>query len=181
MLRPHHPHAAEPQHLNNSSGLGNARKEGVEGIKCPFCGHLDTKVLDSRETDNGAVTRRRRECLKCEKRFTTYEHIEMELMVVKKDGKREPFDRNKLRLGLVKACEKRPISMEKIDAMTSEIEADLVGKEAQEIKSTMIGELVMKKLKKVDKVAYIRFASVYREFADLTSFKKEVEKLLVKK
>ena len=151
-------------------------------IKCPFCGHLDTKVLDSRETDNGAVTRRRRECLKCVKRFTTYEHIEMaNLMVVKKDSKREPFDRNKLRLGLIKACEKRPVSMEKIDLMVSEIEAELMTKETTEIKSTTIGELVMKKLKKADKVAYIRFASVYRDFADLTSFKKEVEKLLEKK
>ncbi len=150
-------------------------------IKCPFCGHLDTKVLDSRETDNGAVTRRRRECLKCSKRFTTYEHIEMELMVVKKDGKREPFDRNKLRIGVIKACEKRPISMERIEAMVSEIEAELLGLEKTEIKSSAIGELVMKKLKKVDKVAYIRFASVYRDFADLTSFKKEVERLLENK
>ncbi len=151
-------------------------------IKCPFCGHLDTKVLDSRETDNGAVTRRRRECLKCSKRFTTYEHIEMAgLMVVKKDGKREPFDRNKLRLGVIKACEKRPISIERIDALISEIEAEIMNLEKTEIKSSTVGELVMKKLKKVDKVAYIRFASVYRDFADLTSFKKEVEKLLEKK
>jgi len=154
----------------------------VVTIKCPFCGHLDTKVLDSRETDNGAVTRRRRECLKCSKRFTTYEHIEMAgLMVVKKDGKREPFDRNKLRLGVIKACEKRPISIERIDALISEIEAEIMNLEKTEIKSSTVGELVMKKLKKVDKVAYIRFASVYRDFADLTSFKKEVEKLLEKK
>ena len=103
------------------------------------------------------------------------------LMVVKKDSKREPFDRNKLRLGLIKACEKRPVSMEKIDLMVSEIEAELMTKETTEIKSTTIGELLMKKLKKADKVAYIRFASVYRDFADLTSFKKEVEKLLEKK
>lgn len=151
-------------------------------IKCPFCGHLDTKVLDSRETDNGAVTRRRRECLKCSKRLTTYEHIEMAgLIVVKKDGKREPFDRNKLRLGVIKACEKRPISIERIDALVSEIEAEIMNLEKTEIKSSTVGELVMKKLKKVDKVAYIRFASVYRDFADLTSFKKEVEKLLEKK
>ncbi len=100
------------------------------------------------------------------------------LMVVKKDGKREPFDRNKLRLGIVKACEKRPVSMEKIDAMVSEIEADLMTRETTEIKSSTIGELVMKKLRKADKVAYIRFASVYRDFADLTSFKKEVERLI---
>jgi len=154
----------------------------VVTIKCPFCGHLDTKVLDSRETDNGAVTRRRRECLKCSKRLTTYEHIEMAgLIVVKKDGKREPFDRNKLRLGVIKACEKRPISIERIDALVSEIEAEIMNLEKTEIKSSTVGELVMKKLKKVDKVAYIRFASVYRDFADLTSFKKEVEKLLEKK
>ena len=171
----------QTQYLNKPAGLDSRAKEGVEGIKCPFCGHLDTKVLDSRETDSGAVTRRRRECLKCAKRFTTYEHIEMELMVVKKDGKREPFDRNKLRVGVTKACEKRPISMEKIDALVSEIEAELLGKEQSEAKSTAIGELVMRKLKKVDKVAYIRFASVYRDFTDLTSFKKEVEKLLEKK
>ena len=151
-------------------------------IKCPFCGHLDTKVLDSRETDNGAVTRRRRECLTCEKRFTTYEHIEMaDLVVVKKDGKREPFDRNKLRIGIIKACEKRPVSMEKIDALVSEIEAELANKETTEVKSSVIGELIMKKLKKIDKVAYIRFASVYRDFADLTLFKKEVEKLIQNK
>jgi len=103
------------------------------------------------------------------------------LIVVKKDGKREPFDRNKLRLGVIKACEKRPISIERIDALVSEIEAEIMNLEKTEIKSSTVGELVMKKLKKVDKVAYIRFASVYRDFADLTSFKKEVEKLLEKK
>lgn len=148
-------------------------------MKCPYCSHPETKVLDKRDTENDAITRRRRECLKCEKRFTTYEHIEMvDLTVIKKDGKREQFDRQKLKTGVVKACEKRSIEGEKIDELISQIEADLLGMDSIEITSAKLGEMVMKRLKKLDKVAYIRFASVYRDFADLTEFKEELDKLL---
>lgn len=151
-------------------------------MKCPYCSHQETKVLDKRDTENNAVTRRRRECLKCEKRFTTYEHIEMvDLHIIKKEGKREQFDRQKLKAGVLKACEKRPIPVEKIDELVSQIEAELLDMDSTEITSAKLGELVMRKLKKLDKVAYIRFASVYRDFADLTEFKEELDKLLVKK
>ena len=151
-------------------------------MKCPYCSQLETKVLDKRETDNDAVTRRRRQCLTCEKRFTTYEHIEMvDLMIVKKDGSRQQFDRQKLKNGILKACEKRPIDLEKLDTVVSQIEAELLNSDGTEIASAKLGELVMKKLKKLDKVAYIRFASVYRDFADLTEFKEELDRLLAAK
>lgn len=147
-------------------------------MKCPFCGNTETKVLDKRETGDLEVTRRRRECLKCRKRFTTYERIEtIGLFVVKKDGRREQFNLEKLKNGILKACEKRPISMEKIEQTVYSIEAELKAKNKKEIQSKEIGELIMKKLKKLDKVAYIRFASVYREFQDLSSFKEELSKL----
>ena len=150
-------------------------------MKCPFCSQTETKVVDKRETEEDNVTRRRRECLKCEKRFTTYERVEMSnITIVKKNEKRETFDRDKLKRGLLKACEKRPVSSEQIEIVVNEIEAELRGKDTTEIPSTVIGELVMRKLKKLDKVAYIRFASVYREFADLESFEKELKNLLKK-
>ena len=147
-------------------------------MKCPYCGHKETKVLDKRETEDLSVTRRRRECLKCKKRFTTYEEIEdFELVIVKKDSKRERFDRHKLLTGILKACEKRPVSMEKIEDIVKEIEAELREKGENEIPSKKLGQMVMRKLKALDKVAYIRFASVYREFEDLESFREELGKL----
>ncbi len=150
-------------------------------MKCPFCPSPETKVVDKREIENEAVTRRRRECLKCEKRFTTYEHIEVvNLNVIKKDGRREKFDRNKLKSGIIKACEKRPVSGEKVDQVVSDVEYELMGKEREEITSKTLGELVMRRLRKLDKVAYIRFASVYRDFADITMFKSELDKLAPK-
>jgi transcriptional repressor NrdR len=147
-------------------------------MKCPYCSNPDTKVTDKRDSEEG-VTRRRRECLKCEKRFTTYERVEtLELAIVKKDGRREQFDRKKLFSGIQKACEKRPVGQEEIEKSVDSIEAELRKMETTEITSKEVGEMVMKQLKKLDKVAYIRFASVYREFADLESFKKELEKLI---
>lgn len=151
-------------------------------MKCPYCSNEDTRVMDKRETEDSVVTRRRRECLKCRKRFTTYERIEnLELTVVKKNGGREKFDRHKLISGLLKACEKRPIPREKIEKIADDIEAKLRSHKETEIDSSFIGGLVMKKLKRLDKVAYIRFASVYREFADLDSFKEEMGKLIKNK
>jgi len=144
-------------------------------MRCPFC-QSDTRVIDKR--DSGEHTRRRRECLVCFKRFTTYERIESPpLMVIKKDGRRQPFDREKIKTGILKACEKRPISAERIDALTDEIERKLRNKFSTEIPSRAIGEAVMAKLKSLDKVAYIRFASVYRNFTDLGSFEKELKAL----
>ena len=143
-------------------------------MKCKFC-DADTKVTDKRESPEG--TRRRRECLKCKKRFTTYEKPEdKDIIVVKKDGRREHFSDEKLRLGLIKACEKRPVPMEKIDNTVEEIK-DKLSKKGKEVKSEMIGKEVMNKLKKLDKVAYIRFASVYKDFKDDSDFKKEVREL----
>jgi transcriptional repressor NrdR len=139
-------------------------------VKCPFCSHSETKVIETRETAE-EITRRRRECLKCEKRFTTYEKQESaSIRVIKKDGNREMFDREKIKRGITKACEKRPISSEQIDKMVDEIERKLREKHMPEVKSTVIGEQVMSKLKKVDTVAYIRFASVYKEFEAIEDF-----------
>ena len=146
-------------------------------MKCPYCYYDETKVTDTRESGN--ITRRRRECLKCEKRFTTYEHIEtLALRVIKKDGNIEAFDRNKILKGILKACEKRPVKMEKIQRVVEDIEVELRKQDNTEIPSKKIGELVMAHLKKLDKVAYIRFASVYREFKDLKSFEKEIKKVI---
>ena len=145
-------------------------------MKCPFCGYKDDKVIDSRTTKEGFAIRRRRECLSCEKRFTTYEYIEeVSLMVIKKDGRREPFDRSKILMGLVKACEKRPISMEKIEEAVRMIEHTLQRNFEREVPSKEIGELVMKGLAKLDDVAYVRFASVYRQFKDVGQFMKELK------
>ena len=143
---------------------------------CPYCTHQETRVADKR--DSGNTTRRRRECLKCGKRFSTRESVEWsEFKVIKKDGRREAFDRNKIKLGIAKACEKRPVSDEDIEKMINKIE-ERIRKKGKEIKTSMVGELVSNELKKVDKVAYIRFASVYRDFADLSDFKKEIQVLL---
>lgn len=145
---------------------------------CPFCKKGKTKVVDKRGISSGTVTRRRRECLECGKRFTTYERAEaLDLYVVKKDGRREPYDRHKLKTGILKACEKRPISQEIIDGVVDRIENELRQLKSVEVRSKIIGEKVMKELKKLDKVAYIRFASVYREFADVTDFQKELKEL----
>jgi len=145
-------------------------------MRCPFCNSEKTEVTDKRDSEN--ETRRRRECLKCKKRFTTYERLEVKnIRVIKKDGGREQFDLEKLKKGIIKACEKRPVSLEKIDQVVREIESKLAESNKKEIKSTTIGELVMKALKKLDEVAYIRFASVYREFKDLNDFKKQLKEL----
>ena len=148
-------------------------------MKCPICGHLESKVLDSRPANEGASIRRRRECLACQKRFTTFETIEIvSFMVVKKDKTRELFDRSKVKKGIVRACEKRPVTMEQIETAVSEIEQQLLSSMRSEIASTEIGELVMDKLKDLDEVAYVRFASVYRQFKDITTFRDELNKLL---
>jgi len=148
-------------------------------MRCPYCGHTGSKVVDKRDTK--MAIRRRRECLRCARRFTTYERIEAhEIVVVKKDGRREPFSREKLKIGIVKACEKRPISTERIERLVDEI-VEHLRKKGKEVRSKLIGELVMRKLKKLDKVAYIRFASVYREFADINEFREELKKLTSKK
>lgn len=148
-------------------------------MKCPFCENEDTKVIDSRHTEEGAAIRRRRECEKCGKRFTTYEKIEeVILVVIKKDGSREPFDRNKLLNGIIKACEKRPVALADMEKCVDEIERGLNNMMEKEVKSTFIGELIMEKLKDLDEVAYVRFASVYRQFTDINTFVSEIEKLL---
>lgn len=147
-------------------------------MKCPYCGHNDDKVLDSRAVREGEGIRRRRECLGCDRRFTTYEEIEeMRLMVVKKDLRREPFDRSKILKGMVTACEKRPVSAAQLDDAVEEIERALNNRGDREVNSTDIGEMVIDKLRQLDKVAYIRFASVYRQFEDVTQFKELVEVL----
>ncbi|MBI4436341.1 MAG: transcriptional repressor NrdR [Candidatus Omnitrophica bacterium] len=148
-------------------------------MKCPFCGHGEDKVVDSRESDENDYIRRRRECLKCERRYTTYERIEsIPLMVVKKDGRRQPFDRKKILLGLTKACEKRPISMEQLEELTDTIERTLQNKFEKEVMSREIGTEVMKRLHAMDDVAYVRFASVYHQFRDLNEFMDEVKDLI---
>lgn len=148
-------------------------------MKCPFCRENDNKVIDSRLSRDGSAIRRRRECLSCNRRFTTYEYIEeIPLMIIKKDKRRELFSRDKVRAGLQKACEKREISMNLIEAFIEELERDLRESEEKEIPSTVIGEKVMKKLHDLDKVAYVRFASVYRDFKDVNDFVTELKTLL---
>ena len=148
-------------------------------MRCPFCKRDDSKVLDSRESAEGAVTRRRRECLGCHKRFTTYERVE-ELMplVVKKDGRREPYDREKLISGLQKAVEKRPVSMDQLEALVAEVEARVLERGEKEVPSSLLGEEVMRRLRALDQVAYVRFASVYRSFRDIEEFMDELKGLL---
>ncbi|MDD7512355.1 MAG: transcriptional regulator NrdR [Clostridiales bacterium] len=150
-------------------------------MRCPYCENIDTKVVDSRPTDEGRAIRRRRLCEACGKRFTTYEKLEENIiMVIKKNGQRESFDRNKILNGIVKACEKRPVPMATMEEIVANIERGLNNMMEKEVESTFIGELIMDELKKVDDVAYVRFASVYREFKDADTFIKELEKLLKK-
>ena len=150
-------------------------------MKCPYCGYKEDKVIDSRASAEEEAIRRRRECLKCQRRFTTYEHIEdMPLMVVKKNGQRQAFDRNKLMSGILKACEKRSVSAGRIETVVDSIERALQRKNEKEVKSSQVGEMVMKKLHDMDKVAYVRFASVYREFKDVTEFMQELKYVLGK-
>ena len=148
-------------------------------MKCPYCGNTETKVIDSRPTDDGNTIRRRRECEICSKRCTTYEKWEeVVIMVIKKDGSRERFDRNKVLNGIIKACEKRPVSLAKMEMVVNDIERGLNNMMEKEISSTFIGELVMERLKDLDEVAYVRFASVYRQFTDINTFISEIENLL---
>ena len=150
-------------------------------MKCPFCSHRQDKVVDSRSTSEDNAVRRRRECLQCGRRFTTYEYVEeISLRVIKKDGRREPFDRKKILTGLLKACEKRPISIEKLENLISHIERTIQRRFDKEVNSREIGELVMGHLAKLDEVAYVRFASVYRQFKDVSQFMKELENVLAK-
>jgi transcriptional repressor NrdR len=150
-------------------------------MKCPFCGHIEDKVVDSRESREGDVIRRRRECLKCERRFTSYERIdEIPYMVVKKDGTREPFAREKVLAGVMKACEKRPIQMAKIEALVNQVEKYVQESRERERSTEKIGEVIMRRLKELDKVAYVRFASVYLDFKDVTEFMSELKSLVRK-
>ena len=147
-------------------------------MKCIYCGYEESKVLDSRSTEENNSIRRRRECLNCGRRFTTYETIEMTpILVVKADGSRQSFDINKVKNGLIKACEKRPVSLSQIEKMAGDIEKELQNNNEQEVASSKIGELVMNKLKETDEIAYVRFASVYKQFKDIDSFKKLIEEL----
>jgi transcriptional repressor NrdR len=148
-------------------------------MKCPYCAYLESKVVDSRPADEGASIRRRRECLSCHKRFTTYETVEsLPLMVVKKDGSRQSFDRSKVMSGVIRACEKRPVPYQDMENLVAEIEQALQNQMDREVSSAQIGELVMERLKKLDEVAYVRFASVYRQFKDINTFMTELNKLL---
>lgn len=151
-------------------------------MRCPFCAHPESKVVDSRPSDEGSSIRRRRECLACHKRFTTYETMEsLPLMVIKKDGSRQTFDKTKLLNGMIRACEKRPVAFATLQEIANEIEQALQNEMDREIPSDRIGELVMEQLKTVDEVAYVRFASVYRQFKDISTFMEELNKLLAEK
>ncbi|HKX31332.1 MAG TPA: transcriptional regulator NrdR [Blastocatellia bacterium] len=148
-------------------------------MKCPFCGHIEDKVVDSRESREGDSIRRRRECLKCERRFTSYERIdEIPYMVIKKDGRREPFNRDKVMAGLLRACEKRPVSTAKLEAIVNAVEAYVQTSPERERPTSKIGETIMRRLKELDKVAYVRFASVYLEFQDVGEFMDELKGLI---
>jgi transcriptional repressor NrdR len=148
-------------------------------VTCPFCGHREDRVIDSRESKEGDVIRRRRECLKCQRRFTTYERSdEIPYMVVKRDGRREKFDRQKILEGLLKACEKRPVPMAKLAEAIDEVESKLADSAEREMPTTAIGEMLMDRLRSVDKIAYVRFASVYRDFQDVEAFLNELKDLL---
>ena len=148
-------------------------------MKCPFCGFEDSRVIDSRPTDEGSRIRRRRECTQCGKRFTTYEIIEsLPIVVVKKDKSREPFDRNKVLSGLLRACEKRPVSLDRLEKAVDDIETQIQNSLEREVSTTKIGEYVMEQLMRIDDVAYIRFASVYRQFKDIKSFHEAIRKLM---
>ena len=151
-------------------------------MKCPFCGYSDSKVIDSRPAEEGSTIRRRRECLACQKRFTTYEIIErLPLVVIKRDGSRQSFDKVKLINGMVRACEKRPVTLSQLETIADEIEQELQSGLEREVRTVDIGEMVMSRLKDVDEVAYVRFASVYRSFKDINTFMEELSKLLTEK
>ena len=148
-------------------------------MRCPFCHHPESRVLDSRPTDEGAVIRRRRECLACGERFTTYEKVEQApLLVVKRDGRREPFNRQKIVRGLLTACEKRPVSVEELERLALDVERELRSRFEREVTSMEIGDLVMQRLRDLDEIAYVRFASVYLQFHDLQRFREEVDRLM---
>ncbi|MCQ2494957.1 MAG: transcriptional regulator NrdR [Lachnospiraceae bacterium] len=150
-------------------------------MKCPFCGNEDTRVIDSRPADDGSSIRRRRQCDKCDKRFTTYEKIEtIPMVIIKKDNVREPYDRSKIEGGIMRSCHKRSVSIEQITNMVDEIESVIFSYESKEVPSSVIGELIMEKLQKIDQVAYVRFASVYREFQDVDTFMSELQKIIKK-
>ena len=156
-------------------------RKGGKKMKCPFCGEEDTKVIDSRPADEGSSIRRRRQCDKCTKRFTTYEKVEaIPLMVIKKDQTREPYDRAKIEKGVFRSCHKRPISVTQMNAMIDKIEAQIFNLGVREVKSNDIGELVMNRIEELDAVAYVRFASIYREFKDVDTFMQELKKILDK-
>ena len=151
-------------------------------MKCPFCGHPESKVIDSRPADENASIRRRRECLACGRRFTTYETVEsLPIVVIKKDGSRQSFDRQKVLRGMIRACEKRPVSLAELERIADEIEQELQNSMEREIRTADIGEKVMERLRSVDQVAYVRFASVYRQFKDIDTFMAELNKLLAEK
>ena len=151
-------------------------------MKCPYCGHPESKVIDSRPADENASIRRRRECLSCAKRFTTYETVEsLPMVVIKKDGSRQSFDRQKVLRGMIRACEKRPVALAELERIADEIEQELQNSMEREIRTEAVGEKVMDRLRKVDQVAYVRFASVYRQFKDLDTFMAELNKLLAEK
>ena len=151
-------------------------------MKCPYCGHPESKVIDSRPADENASIRRRRECLSCAKRFTTYETVEsLPMVVIKKDGSRQSFDRQKMLRGMIRACEKRPVALAELESIADEIEQELQNSMEREIRTEAIGEKVMERLRKVDQVAYVRFASVYRQFKDIDTFMAELNKLLAEK
>ena len=151
-------------------------------MKCPYCGHPESKVIDSRPADENASIRRRRECLSCAQRFTTYETVEsLPMVVIKKDGSRQSFDRQKMLRGMIRACEKRPVTLAELERIADEIEQELQNSMEREIRTEIIGEKVMERLRKVDQVAYVRFASVYRQFKDIDTFMAELNKLLAEK
>ncbi len=151
-------------------------------MRCPYCGYLESKVIDSRPAEEGATIRRRRECLACQKRFTTYEIMErLPLIVVKRDGSRQTFDKIKIMNGMLRACEKRPVSVEALEKIADDIEQELQNSLEREVSTTEIGEMVMDRLKDIDEVAYVRFASVYRQFKDVNTFLEELQKLIDKK
>ena len=157
-------------------------EKGGHKMRCPYCDNEDSKVIDSRHTEDGRAIRRRRECEECGRRFTTYEKIEeVILMVIKKDGSRQAFDRNKLLNGIIRACEKRPVSIADMEKIVDDIERGLNNTMEKEVESSLIGELVMERLRDLDEVAYVRFASVYRQFTDINTFVAEIEKLLTNK
>ncbi|MBS4535400.1 transcriptional regulator NrdR [Clostridium sp. D2Q-14] len=151
-------------------------------MRCPYCNYYETKVVDSRPTDEGQSIRRRRECIKCNRRFTTYEKVEeIPIVVVKKDGTRQPYNRNKLLNGIIRACEKRPVSMNSMEKIADDIEKNINNSLEKEISTELIGQMVMESLKNIDEVAYVRFASVYRQFKDINTFMDELKKLLDEK